>query len=138
MPEAIPKFQYRELAPGGLLLACTGGLSWEDRGLLADEVARYVAGRGGTRFVVLDMSGVTFVNSAGLGALFQLCARLRQHGVRLQLAHVPPVVLRMFYAVGLDRLAGIASDVAEAVRRGEAAEPEPEPERDPILDPPST
>lgn len=123
MAQIVPKLQFCEATPLAVVLACTGGLSWEDRNLLAEEVTRYLGARPGARAVVLNMAGISFVNSAGLGALFQLCARLRQHEARLLLAHVPPVVLRMFYAVGLDRLAGIATDVADAVRLAEAAPP---------------
>ena len=109
-----PKFQFRDAGPTCLLLSCEGGLSWEDRDMLTNEVERYLYPRPGVRDLAIDMSAVRFVNSAGLGALFQLYRRIRQRGGRVVFANVPAVVGRVFNAVGLDRLAQLVPDVPAA------------------------
>jgi anti-anti-sigma factor len=115
MSQTVPKFQFADATPTCLVLTCTGGLSWEDRGFLPESVEQYLQARAEVACVVLDLRGLTFVNSAGLGALFQLAALLRRRQTRLMFAHVPPLVLRMFMAVGLDRLVGVADSVPEAL-----------------------
>lgn len=109
------KFELREISPTCLLLTCAGGLSWEDRDVLANEVAHFLEPRPALTGVVLDLAAVQFVNSAGLGALFQLIRRVRERGGRVVFANVPPTLLRMFHAVGIDRMAGIGADVKAAV-----------------------
>ncbi len=121
MPEASTMFQARPADATRVVFTCTGGLSWEHRDTLPDEIERHMAQNPEFTGVVLDLSAVSFVNSAGLGALFQLVARLRARQRRLVFASVPPLVARMFFAVGMDRLAGIAGDVPAAL--GQLAAP---------------
>ncbi len=111
MEGKLLKFELREAGPGLLVLKCRGGLSWEDRDLLAGSVEQHLSGRQGLRGLVLEMSGVEFVNSAGLGALFQLVQRLRSRGGRLAFANTPAPIRRLFTAVGMDRLALLGEDV---------------------------
>jgi anti-anti-sigma factor len=54
----------------------------------------------GVRGLVLDMSGVDFIDSAGLGLLLATHERLRAAQVRLQLADPSPAVLRMLELTG--------------------------------------
>jgi len=75
MQDSLTKFQIREVDSTSLVLTCHGGLSWEDRELLAGEVQRYLEPRSSITGLVLDMAKVEFVNSAGLGALFQVTRR---------------------------------------------------------------
>lgn len=111
----LMKFELREASPGYLVLTCRGGLSWEDRELLAASVEQYLVGNNSLRGVVLEMSGVEFVNSAGLGALFQLIQRLRGRGGALAFASVPPTIGRLLTTVGMERLAKFGQDVPEAL-----------------------
>lgn len=115
------KFELREASPGFLVLSCRGGLSWEDRELLTVSVEEHLAGRNTIQGLVLDMSNVEFVNSAGLGALFQLVQRLRERDGQLAFASVPPTLRRLFTAVGMDRLVKLEPDVNEALAALRAA-----------------
>ena len=108
------KFELRDLGSAGLVLRCQGGLSWEDRDLLAAQIEQHIQYRPGLTGVVFDLAGLEFINSAGLGALFQVNRRLRDHGARLAFASVPPMIVRMFRAVGLSRLCGMAETVEQA------------------------
>jgi len=110
------KFDVRDAGNGCLVLTCHGGLSWEDRELLAASVEQFVAGRETFQGAVLDMGTVEFVNSAGLGALFQLVQRLHGRSAQLALYRVPPTLKRLFHAVGLDRLATMCDDLPAALQ----------------------
>lgn len=115
MSRLVPKLQVRAAEPNVLVIACAGGLSWEDRGVLAQDVERQLGPYPAGTDVVLDLGALEFVNSAGLGALFQVVGSVRTRGGRLVFADVPPSIARMFTAVGLDRLAEVTRDVAAAV-----------------------
>ena len=115
MPDTSANIELREIGSAGLLLNCTGGLSWEERTRLAQAVEGFLATRPGVTAVVCDLAAVTFVNSAGLGALCQLVGRLRARGARLVFTRVPPPIARMFTTVGMDRLAETARDVPAAL-----------------------
>lgn len=115
MPQTSTKFDIRAVDNARAVLTCTGGLSWEEREVLAAEVGRYLEQHPAVAGLVLDLGAVPFVNSAGLGALFQLVGLLRARQGRLVFANTPPVVARMFTAVGMDRLADMGSDVPAAL-----------------------
>lgn len=125
MRENAVKFELRDAGPGRLVLTATGGLSWEDRELLAASVEEHFGGRDTVQGVVMDLARVEFVNSAGLGALFQLVQRLRQRGGTLALANVPPNLIRLFRAVGLARVARIGDSVENALDLLESSPPGP-------------
>ncbi len=58
----------------------------------------------GERNIVLDMSDVSFINSAGSRALATTRTRLRARGGDLKLAALSYQVLRVFQLVGLNRI----------------------------------
>jgi len=113
--EALMKFELREASPNCVVVTCRGGLSWEDRELLAANVEQYLAGREDGLDVVMDMGGVEFVNSAGLGALFQLVQRLRSRRGQLAFANIPPSIRRLLTTVGMERLSKFADTVSDAI-----------------------
>jgi anti-sigma B factor antagonist len=71
--------------------------------------------------VQLDMTGCSFVDSSGLGALLSADRTLRETGRRLELV-VSPVVLRLLQATGLDELLAYQVSPADEGARG-AEEP---------------
>lgn len=58
----------------------------------------------GTRVIDVDLGGVTFVDSSGLGALVRLQRRADADGRRLRLANVPRSVARVLDLTGLTEL----------------------------------
>jgi anti-sigma B factor antagonist len=57
--------------------------------------------RGGhLREVVMDLSGLTFIDAGGLRALVQLRSRLEQQHARLVLDSVPPQMRRLLPIIG--------------------------------------
>jgi anti-anti-sigma factor len=55
---------------------------------------------------VLDLSQVTFIDSAGLGALLAIRERAQQHGIELTISRVSDRVQRVLDATGLSDIPG--------------------------------
>jgi anti-anti-sigma factor len=106
-------------------------LSWEDRDHLSECVNAHFRDGGAPAGVVMDLADVEYINSAGLGALFQLCRLLRNRDAALAFANASDALVRLFRTIGLDRLAQVSDTVEQAVERlaGESEELEllPEP-----------
>lgn len=64
--------------------------------------------------LVIDLSGVTFVDSAGLGALIGGIRRTRELGGDVAVACDRPVLIRLLRTTGFDRIVGLAETVDEA------------------------
>lgn len=73
------------------------------------------ASRSGRRHLVLDLRRLQFVDSSGLGALFQLHRRVVARGGRTLVARPTPTVERVLRLSGFFKLAGRAGSVDEAV-----------------------
>jgi anti-anti-sigma factor len=67
---------------------------------LADEI---LASSAPARLIV-DMSGVTTIDSSGLGLLVHLQSVTRENDVTMVLAHVPPRADALLKRTGLDRV----------------------------------
>lgn len=64
--------------------------------------------------LVVDMTGTTFCDSAGITALVRAARRASATGATMRLAATAAAVLRVFTLVGIDRLIGIYPTVEEA------------------------
>lgn len=115
MQDSTVKFEVREVAKGCLVINCHGGLSWEDRDLLTEGVRKNLDPHGPISGVVLDLAQIEFINSAGVGALFQLLNFLRCRGGRLAFVNVSPPIMRLFRTVGLNRSAAIGESLDDAL-----------------------
>ena len=67
--------------------------------------------------VIVDLTGVTFIDSAGLGLLVREAKRLQARGGACVLVADDPRILRVFQITGLDRMFGIERSLAEGVDR---------------------
>lgn len=65
--------------------------------------------------VVLDLSGVGFLDSSGLGAVVAVQRFLRA-GQRLELAAMTPTVARVFRLTRMDQIFTIHGEVGDALR----------------------
>ena len=54
--------------------------------------------------LVLDFSGVTFMDSSGIAVVLHLLRRMREVGGTLHLTHVPPQAKRVFDAAGISKM----------------------------------
>ena len=66
------------------------------------------------RRVVLDMSGVNFLDSAGVGALVSLFVSRRNQGKSFALAALPPQATAVVTVAGLQKLLPVSKTVEEA------------------------
>ena len=65
--------------------------------------------------VLIDLSAVSFVDSAGLGALIGGIRRTRDRGGNAALACHRPGLSRLLRTIGLDRLVTISDDIEHAI-----------------------
>ena len=103
------------------LLELSGRLTITDEpGLVKQAVARLVDR--GARHVIIDLSGVPFIDSTRLGELITAHLTLSRTGGRLVLAGTPPRVLELFK---VSSLAGVFEhvDSVEAARAALLATP---------------
>jgi len=66
------------------------------------------------KHMVLDMSGVNFLDSAGVGALVSLFVSRRNQGKTFALAALPPQATAVITVAGLQKLLSVAKTVEEA------------------------
>jgi len=91
-----------------------GRLTVNDQpGVLKDAVANAV-GRGARR-VVLDLSGVHYLDSTRLGELIAAHVTVSRQGGRLTLVGTPPRIVELLDMAGLDGVFQRAATVDEAV-----------------------
>jgi len=67
--------------------------------LLRSDLHRII--QGGATEVTIDMAGVDFIDSAGLGVLIGAVGRLRERGGRLMLRHLQPAARKVIDITGL-------------------------------------
>ena len=82
----------------------------------ASDVAHFRAAAapvGSDARLVLDLSEVAFVDSAGLGALVGIIRRLNDGGGQVAIVATPRL-LRLLHTVGIDNLALLAANLTEA------------------------
>jgi anti-anti-sigma factor len=70
---------------------------------------------GGTRWFLVDMSGIKYVNSTGLGSLVKYADQFRARGGGMVLFEVPPKVKVIIKMLGLDTFFPIRTSFAEAI-----------------------
>jgi anti-sigma B factor antagonist len=66
------------------------------------------------KHVILDMSGVNFLDSAGVGALVSLFVNRRNQGKTFALAALTPQAMAVVTVAGLQKLLPVAKTVEEA------------------------
>ena len=96
------EFHTRSLDGGVIVIAPAGRLNMVTAGALRDEIARHVEG-GSTRIVV-DLAGVDFMDSSGLGSLISGLKSTRQAGGDLRIAAATEQVMRVLTLTNMDRV----------------------------------
>ena len=96
-----PSIQHKEIAPATRLIAIQGTLllgSWcvELEALVPDLIA------GGTRNLVFDLSGMTRIDSTGIGRFIDTYGRLKKSGGQMRLAGAEGPVRDAFRLTRLD------------------------------------
>ncbi|MFM7108754.1 MAG: STAS domain-containing protein [Planctomycetaceae bacterium] len=110
-----------EPAVGGPLVRVTCRLDADGSEPLAQEIDRLL--RAGEHVVRLDLAAVTFVSSAGIGALGAAHRKLRSAGGRLEVVTASPQVLAVLRLTRLDTLIGPHAPAAPAASPDPATKP---------------
>ncbi|MEU0042961.1 STAS domain-containing protein [Streptomyces werraensis] len=100
------------MSESSLFVQLGGEMDYETAPVFRERLLEEMAG--GQRRVVLDLSGVSFCDSAGLSVLLGAWRRADQAGAVLVLACVPPKVQRMLNMTGMDTVLRVYDTVAEA------------------------
>jgi anti-sigma B factor antagonist len=95
------------------VVAVTGELELGTAPRLRQQVVSLV-GEGRQR-IVIDLSGVEFVDSLGLGVLVSALKRVRAHGGELRVAGPVPRVRALFSLTRLEEIIEVYESVDEAV-----------------------
>lgn len=98
-----------ESSPASTLLTLTGELAGPGAERLLTRLDRLLDK--GHRYVVLDLTGVTFCDSSGVSALVRGHARASSAAGRLRLSAASPQVTRVLELSGLARMLGLQSTV---------------------------
>jgi SulP family sulfate permease len=114
-----------ETIPGVLVLRFSGGLFFATADTLLDRLrqAALAEGRERLRVVVLDLGGVTFMDSQGAATFNQIIATGRANAIDVHIARVQPGVRSVLdadgaiAAIGLDH---VHANLDEAVARANA------------------
>lgn len=69
----------------------------------------------GLKCIILDISGLSYVSSAGIGAMMGLTRKLTQSGGDLVLMNPSPKVFAILDSLGFTRIFKIANDESSAV-----------------------
>ena len=98
----------------GLALVChlEGNLEQVSVPQFRDAVAGLLPTK---KLVVFDLSGVPFVDSAGIGALIGAARRIRELGGTVVLCAPRPSIRRVFRVVGLGRVVTVVNSTSEAI-----------------------
>lgn len=69
---------------------------------------------GGCVDIVIDLDGLGFIDSSGLGVLVSSLRRVKEHGGTLRLVCTKESILKIFRITGLDKVFAIFSETEEA------------------------
>jgi anti-sigma B factor antagonist len=95
------------------VVSVSGELDVATAGLLGEELER--TSKRGARRVIVDLVGLTFIDSVALEVLTDGARRLRTAGGVCVVVSQDPRILRVFEITGLDRIFQIERSLAEAV-----------------------
>ncbi len=96
------------------VLACEGRMDAQVAGLLKDRLQELLD-KGATQLVV-DLEGLEFLDSSGLGALVSCLRRVKEKKGEIKLAGLRPEVRSIFDITRVSRLFHICETVPDAVK----------------------
>jgi anti-anti-sigma factor len=105
--------ETRRLDAGVAVIVLSGRLTFGRDAEQFDGVVRKQLDEGDRRFV-LDVSGLEYIDSAGIGALVSSLSNIKKAGGDLRLAGANQRIVRLFAMTGVDKLLTVYPTVAEA------------------------
>jgi anti-sigma B factor antagonist len=102
-PHSIMELKREEIA-GITVIRIAGSIKMGDSAFRFSEFMRDVLGSEGVRRVLLDMSGINYLDSMGLGELVGHLQRFRDEGGRIMLVRPGKRVFTLLQLSGLDEV----------------------------------
>ncbi|MBI3944327.1 MAG: STAS domain-containing protein [Armatimonadetes bacterium] len=106
----------REWSPGTSLVECSGEVDIETAPRFREALDEGIGRR--PRRLILDLSGVQFMDSVGVGHIVSVYKRLRP-GVRLQICTRSPHIRMLLEMAGLNGVSSLHASLAEALQAAE-------------------
>ena len=121
MSPVVPHFELSEESSdsGAHIICVRGEIHLTSAPRFAEHLTTAI--ESGRTAIVLDMSGVEFIDSTGLSVLLNGLRLVGQRGGRLALVCTNPTVLRLFQITHLDDTFDIFGDRAQAIAHVTAA-----------------
>ena len=98
--------------PGNAIVTAAGEIDISSVTLLRERLFELAAS---SRYLVIDLDQVTFIDSAGLSALVGAANRAAAHGGSLHVVCTRPKIRKLFRLTGLDRRLPPAPTLDEAL-----------------------
>src|SRR5437764_11716672 len=103
-----------------MIVYCQGRIVYRDEAASLSRVVGEVLDQGGK--VVLDLSGVTSIDSAGIGELVFLQTWARSRNVELKIASPIPFVQQLLQLTNVNSVLDIHSNLSDALTAFESVE----------------
>jgi anti-sigma B factor antagonist len=101
-----------EHSGGSCALALTGEVDVYTSPRLKQELGDLVDA--GCMDIVIDLNGLTFIDSSGLGVLVSALRRIKERGGTMRLVCTKEAILKIFRITGLDKVFPLFTTVEEA------------------------
>lgn len=99
-----------------LLIAATGQIDHASADAFLTGVQGMLAAQDSSRPLVLDLSAVEYISSAGLRALMVIARQVKSDGGGVGVAHLQPLVREVFAIARFDLIVPCYDDVEAAIR----------------------
>ena len=99
--------------PGRFVLNCPSEMAWHARVELVETLTGEIGGQMPIE-LILDLGGVEFLNSAGIGAIFSVRKHVIGGGGKIVMCNVRPIIRRLLVTVNLPALIPVLGDLGGA------------------------
>lgn len=113
MPEATTNYEVRELVVGAQSIDISGDITGQSEGVLMNAYAR--ANQSGVKTIVLNFSGLDYMNSSGIGLLVTMLVRAQRARQRVLAWGLSDHYREIFELTRLDDAVGIHTSEAEVL-----------------------
>ena len=113
MPEAATTFDVREVSEQIRVIDITGDITAQSEDVLMDAYSR--SSGAGVRAIVLNFSGLDYMNSGGIGLLVTLLVRAQRQHQRVLAHGLSDHYRQIFELTRLDEAVGIHDSEADAL-----------------------
>ena len=113
-------YQEVRVGPTQIEVVLSGDIFAAEAKAIQQSLAGYIDS--GQTLILLDLSGVEFIDGTGLGVLLSIHKQIRGKGGHLQIAGLQGEVKELFRLTELDKMLEIISDVSSRPRENREVE----------------